>query len=144
MFMCGLVLLLSSCFEKDFQSKTVWLEFTHTSPMTDPEFILFVFPKLLGAQICTGSQVFQAFTDTFEGAQSRKLHHQLFKDQFRCDMMYCTLIMVCIYNTVLYSKLCYIIHLILFRCEFRVTLILFSCDLLLLLFYQFYLFYLIL
>ena len=38
--MCGLVLLLSSCFEKDFQSKTVWLEFTHTSPMTDPEFIL--------------------------------------------------------------------------------------------------------
>ena len=25
--------------------------------MTDPEFILFVFPKLLGAQICTGSQV---------------------------------------------------------------------------------------
>ena len=28
--------------------------------MTDPEFILFVFPKLFGAQICTGSQVFQA------------------------------------------------------------------------------------
>ena len=28
--------------------------------MTDPEFILFVFPKLLGAQICMGSQVFQA------------------------------------------------------------------------------------
>ena len=25
--------------------------------MTDPEFILFVFPKLLGAQICMGSQV---------------------------------------------------------------------------------------
>ena len=25
--------------------------------MTDPEFILFVFSKLLGAQICTGSQV---------------------------------------------------------------------------------------
>ena len=38
--------------------------------MTDPEFILFVFPKLLGAQICTGSQVFQAFTDTLEGAKA--------------------------------------------------------------------------
>ena len=29
--------------------------------MTDPEFILFVFPKLLGAQICTGSQVVGIF-----------------------------------------------------------------------------------
>ena len=73
--MCGLVLLLSSCFEKDFQSKTVWLEFTHTSPMTDPEFILFVFLKLLGAQICTGSQVFQALQIHLEELKSRKLHH---------------------------------------------------------------------
>ena len=29
--------------------------------MTDPEFISFVFPKLLGAQICTGSQVVGIF-----------------------------------------------------------------------------------
>ena len=29
--------------------------------MTDPEFILFVFPKLLCAQICTGSQVVGIF-----------------------------------------------------------------------------------
>ena len=57
--MSGLVLLLSFPLE-GFLKLNKWLEFTHTSPMTDPEFILFVFPKLLGAQICTGSQVFQA------------------------------------------------------------------------------------
>ena len=54
--MCGLVLLLSFLL-KGFLKLNNWLEFTHTSPMTDPEFVLFVFPKLLGAQICTGSQV---------------------------------------------------------------------------------------
>ena len=54
--MCGLVLLLSFL-SKGFRKLNKWLEFTHTSPMTDPEFILFVFPKLLGAQICTGSQI---------------------------------------------------------------------------------------
>ena len=46
--MCGLVLLLSFL-SKGFLKLNKWLEFTHTSPMTDPEFILFVFPKLLGA-----------------------------------------------------------------------------------------------
>ena len=53
----GLTIIFS--FEKEFWKLNKWLEFTHTSPMTDPEFILFVFPKLLGAQICTGSQVFE-------------------------------------------------------------------------------------
>ena len=54
--MCGLALRLSFL-SKGFRKLNKWLEFTHISPMTDPEFILFVFPKLLGAQICTGSQV---------------------------------------------------------------------------------------
>ncbi len=67
----GLTIIFS--FER-FVKLNKWLEFTHTSPMTDPEFILFVFPKLLGAQICMGSQVFQAFTDMLEGAKSRRLH----------------------------------------------------------------------
>ena len=58
--MCGSVLRLSFL-SKRFWKLNQWLEFTHTSPMTDPEFILFVFPKLLGAQICTGSQVVGIF-----------------------------------------------------------------------------------
>ena len=29
--------------------------------MTDPEFIIYVLPKLLGAQICTGNQVIGIF-----------------------------------------------------------------------------------
>ena len=65
--MCGLVLLLSFLLKR-FLKLNKWLEFTHTSPMTDPEFILFVFPKLLGDQIIMGNQVFQAFTDTLGGA----------------------------------------------------------------------------
>ena len=58
--MCGLVLWLFFLL-KGFYKLNKWLEFTHTSPMTDPEFIWLVFPKLLGAQICTGSQVVGIF-----------------------------------------------------------------------------------
>ena len=37
-------LTITFSFERVFLKLSKWLEFTHTSPMTDPEFILFCFP----------------------------------------------------------------------------------------------------
>ena len=53
--MAGLTIIFSL---KGFLKLNKWLEFTHTSPMTDPEFILFLFslnswvPKFVRAVKC--------------------------------------------------------------------------------------------
>ena len=56
--------------------------FTHTSPMTDPEFICFVFPKLLGAQFCMGSQVVEIYR--YLKSWSRRLQDHIAIVYFRC------------------------------------------------------------
>ena len=48
--------------------------------MTDPEFILFIFPKLLGAQICTGSRVvgiFQIHLEELEAGGFTASYHRV-------------------------------------------------------------------
>ena len=106
----GLTIIFS--FEKDFEKLNKRFEFTHTSPMTDPEFILFVFPKLLGAQICTGSQVVGIFQIHLEELEAGGFTSSYRLSYFPlCTMLYletggyncsrdnrCALIMVCIYK----------------------------------------------
>ena len=67
-------------------------------PWLTQSLFCFVFPKLLGAQICTGSQVFQAFTDTLGGAQSRRLHHLYL--EIISAVIWCIVLwyMICIYK----------------------------------------------
>ena len=135
MFMCGLVLLYL----------LVWKEFSKLNSMVGiyshqshdwPRVYFVVFPKLLDAQICTGSQVFQALQihlEELKAGGSTISYWEIISAVMYT--MYYTLIwyvyiqtQICISN-LLYNKYYYS------AVRFVFSLILFSCDLLLLLFY---------
>ena len=56
--MCGKSYVIPFVFKGFSKVKQLLSSFTHTRPMSDPEFI-FVFHKLSGTQIFTGSQGIQ-------------------------------------------------------------------------------------
>ena len=102
--------------------------FTHTSPMTDPEFILFCFPKLLGAQFCMGSQVVGIYR--YLKSWSRRLQDHIAIVYFLCvvsvvldDDMYIQL-------QSFISKICYLLYVV----RSAVRFVLLWCCVLLLLF----------